>query len=97
MPRQEDDIEEGNVHVQLAVLPMKPGLRNFFMKKLKRERMMPTMSASLSQLIFGMTISRLPSFPRLTATVHMLLLNRPGNDSAGLQQQAAVFQNRRSE
>jgi len=31
------------------------------------------------------------------ATDHMLLLNRPGNDSVGLQQHAALFQNMRGE
>ena len=46
---------------------MKPILRNRFMKKLTLERVVPTISASVSWLIFGITNSGLPSFPKLAS------------------------------
>ena len=42
---------------------MKPSLRNLFMKKLTRERVVPTISASVSCAIFGRTRCGLSSVP----------------------------------
>src|ERR1017187_962595 len=43
---------------------MKPILRNRFVKKLTRERVVPMIIASVSSLIFGTTGSGLPSLPK---------------------------------
>jgi hypothetical protein len=43
---------------------MKPSLRNLFMKKLTRERVVPIISANASWLTLGMTASGFPSFPK---------------------------------
>ena len=50
--------------IPLMSYSTKPSLRNRFIKKLTRERVVPTISASDSWLIFGMTVSGLPSFPK---------------------------------
>ncbi len=42
---------------------MKPNFLNRFMKKLTRERVVPTISASVSWLSLGTDISDTPSFP----------------------------------
>ncbi len=44
----EDHIEEGAMHLQLAVVVNEPSLRNLFMKKLTRKRVVPIISASVS-------------------------------------------------
>jgi hypothetical protein len=41
---------------------MKPSFRNLYMKKLTRERVVPTISASVSWLILGTTVLGMPSF-----------------------------------
>jgi hypothetical protein len=43
---------------------MKPNSRNLFMKWLTRDLVVPIISASVSWLIFAMTVSRLPSLPK---------------------------------
>src|ERR1700728_2897240 len=43
---------------------MKPSLRNLFMKKLTRDRVVPIISASVSWLIFAITGSGVPSLPK---------------------------------
>ena len=43
---------------------MNPSLRNLFMNMLTRDRVVPTISASVSWLIFAMTGSGLPSLPK---------------------------------
>jgi len=47
---------------------MNPILRNRFTKKLTLERVVPTISASVSRLIFGITSSGLPSLPKLASS-----------------------------
>jgi hypothetical protein len=42
---------------------MKPSLRNLFMKKLTRDRVVPIISAKVSWLTLGITASGFPSFP----------------------------------
>ena len=44
---------------------MKPSLRNLFMKKLTRDRVVPIISAKVSWLTLGITASGFPSFPKL--------------------------------
>ena len=44
----EDDIEEGAVHVQATVVFNEAQLPKLFMKKLTRDRVVPTISASVS-------------------------------------------------
>ena len=67
----QDDVEEGTVHVQLAVV---------------------VNDAWFVELIHGETDVEAHG----AAIDHMRLLNRPGNDSVGLQQHTAVSQNTRS-
>ena len=43
---------------------MKPSFRNLFMNPLIRGRVVPTISARISWLIFGMTGSVFPSLPK---------------------------------
>ena len=47
---------------------MKPSRRNLFMKKLTLDRVVPIMSASISWLIFGITVSGVPSCPHLASS-----------------------------
>ena len=47
---------------------MKPSLRNLFMKKLTRERVVPIISASVSWLILAMIGSGLPSLPKFASS-----------------------------
>ena len=47
---------------------MNPNFRNLFIKKLTRERVVPIISANVSRLIFAMTVSGLPSFPKWANT-----------------------------
>src|SRR5262249_51379138 len=47
-----------------SLYSINPNLRNRFMKKLTREGVVPTMEASVSWLIFGVTLSGFPSFPK---------------------------------
>jgi hypothetical protein len=84
------------VHVQLAIVANEARVAELLHEETEAGARGADHVGQLVRTDLGMTISCLPSFPRLTATDHMILLNRPGNDSAGLQQQAAVFQNRRS-
>ena len=58
-----DDIEECTVHFHSALVVNDAQLPELIKKKLTRERVAPTMLASVSWLIFGMTGSGLPSFP----------------------------------
>src|SRR5439155_24925558 len=44
---------------------MNPSLRNLFMKKLTRDRVVPIISARVSWLTLGITASGFPSFPKL--------------------------------
>jgi hypothetical protein len=44
---------------------MNPNLRNFFMKKLTREMLVPTVCARTAKLIFGTVLLGLPFFPKL--------------------------------
>jgi hypothetical protein len=60
---------------------MNPNFLNRFMKKLTRERVVPTISASLSWLILGTTVSGTASSPkrasirRMRASLFSLELN----------------------
>ena len=47
---------------------MKPSFLNLFMKKLTRARVVPTISASISWLIFAITGSGLPSLPKFASS-----------------------------
>jgi hypothetical protein len=47
---------------------MKPSFLNLFMNKLTRDRVVPTMSASVFWLIFGMTASGFPSLPKFASS-----------------------------
>ena len=49
----EDDAEQWGVDLEIAVVSMNPRSLNLFMKKLTRERVVPTISASVSCEIFG--------------------------------------------
>jgi hypothetical protein len=80
-----DDVEEGTVHVQLAVVVNEARFAELIHEETDASGVVSIMSASVSWLIFGMIISGFPFFTRWAATHHMLLLNRPGNDSVGLQ------------
>src|SRR5438445_12329451 len=46
---------------------MNPNLRNFFMKKLTREMVVPTICAKASKLSFGITLFGVPFFPKLAS------------------------------
>src|ERR1035438_9618100 len=47
---------------------MNPSLRNLFMKKLTRERVVPTIPARVAWLILAMTVSGSPSLPKLASS-----------------------------
>jgi hypothetical protein len=47
---------------------MKPSLRNLFMKKFMRERVVPTLAAKSSWLIGEMTGYNFPSLPKLASS-----------------------------
>src|SRR4030095_7124601 len=49
---------------------MRPSLRNLFMKKLTRDRVVPIISARVSWLIFGMIGWGLSSLPKLANSSH---------------------------
>src|SRR5438309_11245211 len=51
---------------------MKPSFRNLFMKKLTLDRVVPTLSASVSWLTFGTTGSGRPSLPKLASNRRIL-------------------------
>ena len=51
----QDDAQEGAVDLERAVVLDESELRNLFMKKFTRERVVPTISASVSCEIFGST------------------------------------------
>src|ERR1700678_1184537 len=64
----QDDIEQRRVNRQAAVALDETSLRNLFMKKLTLERVVPTISASVSWLILAITGSGLLSFPKLASS-----------------------------
>src|ERR1019366_7369301 len=47
---------------------MNPSLRNLFMKKLTRERAVPTIPARVAWVILAMTVSGSPSLPKLASS-----------------------------
>src|ERR1039457_6725275 len=69
---------------------MSPSLRNLFMKKLTRDRVVPIISANVSWLILGLIGCGLPSFPkcasrrrRRASRCSLELNNWSGGETAG--------------
>ena len=60
----QDESGEGAVHVEVPVVIQEHSFMNLFRKKLTRDRVVPIISASMSCLIFAMTVSGLSSFPK---------------------------------
>ena len=54
--------------LNLPLYSMNPSLRNRFMKKLIRDRVVPIMSASVSWLILGITVSGALSLPNCASS-----------------------------
>ena len=57
------DVEQRTVHLESAVIVMKPSSLNLFMKTLTRLRVVPTSSANVSCDILPTIGSGWPSFP----------------------------------
>ena len=67
-PVMDDDIQQRRMDFNPFNPPsysMKPSLRNLFMKKLIRERVVPTLAAKISLLMVGIIAPIFPSLPKL--------------------------------